>query len=375
MEFRRNKLEGIYCDGFVINYESVWREPLGESILQKEWDCLVLDESTRIMHRTSKQAKFILKINAKRKYILTGTPAPNGPLNLFNQLKFLDESLVGKSFYGFRDRYVTMGGYGGYQVIGHKNVEELQKKVNAISYRVKKIDCLDLPDKIYEVERITLNPEQRNAYDNLAKELITEVKKEKTISVTNALAKIVRLRQLTAGFLPIDKSDELYNFKNSAKFIWLKEFLTERFSNGKIIIWCIFRNEMDLIQRLLQELKLGFVRLDGSVPLNKRGELIKQFQENSEIKIFLGQQKAGGLGITLTAANVCIFMTNDFSSEIRLQAEDRCHRIGQTNKVLYLDLLARKTVDTTIYRMLESKKQFQNMITSDDFENIVKGDN
>lgn len=359
-------------DIVVMNYESTWRDPLAAELLRHRYGAMVLDESTRIMHHSSKQAKQCIKVGklANRRFILTGTPAPNGPLNLYNQLRFLDPTVSGPSFYAFRDRYVVLGGYQNHQVIGYKNQEELQRIVGNNSFRVKKDDCLDLPPKIYEVEKVDLEPKQRKIYDQLKEELIAEVEAEKFVSAPNALARLIRLRQISSGFAAID--DGLFTFPNSAKIKWLREFLQDH-KEEKVIVWGSFIKELDLIQDMLNEEKIKHVRFDGETSIDMRSENIKSFQGSKDVKVFLSTAKAGGLGITLTSASVVVFMSNEFSGELRMQAEDRAHRLGQKSKVLYIDVVAKNTVDSSIYKMLLKKKQLNDMLSAGSFRSIVEG--
>lgn len=358
-------------DAMVINYESTWRDKIAAELSRRRFPLLVLDESTRIMHHTSKQAKQCLKLGkqAERKVILTGTPAPNGPLNLYNQLRFINENLVSSSYYAFRDRYAVLGGWQNKQVVAYKNQDELIKIIDSISYKVKKEDCLDLPPKIYEVEKVELTGKQKNIYEQLKNEMIAIIDKEKIISATNALSRLVRLRQITSGFAAVDEG--LYFFKDSPKLKWLQEYL--HYSKNQLIVWCTFVNELELIQEILQENSISFVRYDGSISVEDRDKNIKKFQAG-KARVFLATIKAAGLGLTLTAADTAIYMSNEFSGELRMQSEDRCHRIGQNKKVVYIDLVAKNTIDVSVRRLLMKKKEINNKLTSAEFKAIVEGE-
>jgi SNF2 family DNA or RNA helicase len=347
----------------VTNYESVWRmeDELGKINL----GALVLDESTKIKTRTSQQAKAIVRLGkkAERRYILTGTPMPNGPMELFNQIKFLDPTIFGTSFLSFRDRYAVMGGFKNYQIVGWKNMPELSAKLAGISYRVRKSECLDLPDKLYKEYRLDMTDEQALAYDKMATELVTEIEGTE-VSVSVVLAKLAKLRQITSGFA-YGPGGKPLAFKTNPKLTQLNEILEPVFREGhKVVIWTTFQHEMNLIMELIQKKWPDFhiARFDGSVPQEIRAEQIKAFQEDSRMRVFLGQQRTGGLGITLTAGDYCIYFSNDFSPEYRLQTEDRLHRIGQKNNVTYVDLIMRNTIDVTIQRMLRKKQELSTSI-------------
>ncbi len=359
------------CHLFVVNYESAWR--LEDEITKYKFGMVVLDESTKIKHRSSQQAKGIMRIakSIKRKYIMSGTPMPNSPLELFNQVKFLDETVFGSNFYVFRDRYAVMGGYQRYQVIGSKNLEALATKLGGVSYRVLKKECLDLPDKIYKEYRLPMSDAFRKIYEQFAEEMVAEIGGQ-TIMATVVLAKLTKLRQLTSGFV-YDEQRAVISMEDTQKLKQLKEILEEVTDRHKVVIWTTFRHEIFMIENLLKELKLRWVKIDGTVPQDQRQAAIAQFQEDIHTKVFVGQQHAGGLGITLTAADYCVFFSNDYSPEIRLQCEDRLHRIGQKNPVTYIDIIMKSTIDVAIKRMLSKKMDLSDYISSIDIKEVLYG--
>lgn len=359
---------GFACgtEVYIINYESFWR--LEDEFKKYNFSCMVLDESTKIKHRASKQAKAILRMGERcgRKYIMTGTPSPNSPLELFNQIKFLDPTIFGTNWYAFRDRYAVMGGYQGYQVIGWKNLKELSTKLAGVSYRVLKKDCLDLPEKLYKEYKLEMGPKLKEIYKSLAEDLVAEVNGQ-MISATVVLAKLTKLRQLTSGFV-YDVDGAPLAMPENPKIEQLKEIL-EQIKDHKVVIWCNFRHEI----KMIKDLYPNSVVIDGSVPQEKRQGIIDQFQEDLNVKIFIGQAHAGGIGITLTAGDYCIFFGNDYSPEIRLQCEDRLHRIGQRNNVTYIDLIVKATVDVSIKSMLRKKMNLSDQIASINLQEVVNG--
>lgn len=362
------------ADLFVVNYESAWR--IYDALIGIKWGFMVLDESTRIKNRTTKQAKAILKLGkiASRRYILTGTPSPNSPLELFNQIKFLDQSIFGDNWYFFRDRYCLMGGYGGYQVLGFRNLEELSKKIAGISYRVLKSECLDLPDKIYKQYRLPMSEQQGKNYKELAEELVTEVSGNE-IRTEVVLAKLTKLRQIASGFVYLPDGST-HKFENNAKLKKLEELLIEHGKTHKFVVWTCFKEEMEIIRDLLIKLNISHEWMDGSVTQQMRSSRIQSFQEDASVRVFVSNQRSGGIGIDLFAADYCIFFSNDYSPEIRLQAEDRLHRIGQHNHVTYIDLVSKASIDSTILRMLSKKQDISSQIMSGKimFKEAVNGD-
>lgn len=365
-------LAAVQCGaapGLVVNYESIWR--MEDDFKKIKWRTMILDESPRIKHRGTQQAKAIMRLGqtVDRKYILTGTPSPNSPLELYNQIRFLDPTVFGSSWYAFRDRYAIMGGYGGYQVLGWKNLPELTRKLAQISFRVLKKDCLDLPPKLYQEERLAMDDAQKKVYKELAKELVTSVKGTDIVA-TVVLAKLTKLRQIALGFVYKPDGTAIALDKNP-KLDRLAEMLPELVKEHKVVIWTSFREEVMMVTNLCQRLGISWVKLDGSTSAENRAKDNERFQTDPGLKVFISQQKAGGIGIDLFAADYCIFFSNDYSYEIRAQAEDRLHRQGQKNQVVYVDLIMKGTIESTIKRMLETKANLASSITPASVESLV----
>lgn len=366
------------ADIIVVNYESSWRI---SELKYFSYTAMVLDEATRIKQRSAKQAKGALALGrlADRRYILTGTPMPNNPLELWNQLRFLDPTILGDSFYLFRDMYAVMGGYGRHEVVGWKNLDDLSRKLSRISYTVKKSECLDLPPKTYTEYRVDLPKDWAVSYTRMARDLVAEIQGT-TISVEALLAKLTKLRQMASGFVYAPDTEELVlklPLYQNPKIFQLVDLLQMWLSqNHKCVIWGIFKEELNLIESALKEILPGggWVRLDGSVPQEKRADLIEKFQTDPKCMVFVGQQRAGGLGITLTAGKYCVFFSNDYSPEIRLQCEDRLHRIGQNSAVTYVDIIAKKTIDGVICQMLKNKQKLTAIVERHGLKGVVHGD-
>jgi SNF2 family DNA or RNA helicase len=348
-------------DILLINYELL--HPCCQPLRKIKFGTMILDESQKIKHRGTLQAKAAMKISdgVQRRYILTGTPMANSPLDIFNQIRFLDPTVFGHSWYGYRDRYAIMGGYGGYQQLGWKNLEELTTKLAGISYRVLKKDCLDLPEKVYQEFRLDMGDEQKKCYKELAEDLVTTVKNA-IIATPVVLAKLAKLRQMASGFV-YSADGEMLTLKENPKIVQLKEILGEIHKDHKVVIWTSFQAEMRAIKNLCLEMKLEYVSVDGSVSQDERAVRIQSFQEVENVRVFIGQQHAGGVGITLTAADYCVFYSNDYSYEVRVQAEDRLHRIGQKNRVVYIDLIMKGSVEGVIKRALAKKTDLAERIT------------
>ena len=331
------------------------------SILLTNTSMLVVDESSRIKHPGTKRTRIITKFGRQTKYrrILTGTPVTKGPEDVYSQFKFLDPYILGyDSFYSFRARYCIMGGYENKQVVSYQYVDELTKRIEGHSFRVLKRDCLDLPDKIYQRHPVELSKNQRKLYDQMRKEFVAEMEGE-YIDAPLALTRLLRLQQIVCGWFPGDDGVKAIDEKNP-RLQALLDVLSD--IDSKVIIWARFKADLKALEGALKPLSVSY---HGEVPNDERAAAVKRFQEDPEIKYFIGQPQSGGFGLTLTAADFAIYYSNSFDLETRLQSEDRCHRIGTKNNVTYIDLEAPRTVDSKIIKALRDKKNLADVVTRD----------
>jgi SNF2 family DNA or RNA helicase len=323
---------------------------------------MAIDESTTIKNPTAKRTKNILKVGKYCYYrrILTGSPVTRSPLDVYTQSQFLDPALLGySSYYAFRNRYALLvdrsaGGRSFKQVVGFQNLDELNTLLQKFSYRVLKEDCLDLPDKVYIKREIELTPEQNKVYNAIKKYAIAELSGVSTVSASSVITQIIRLHQISCGFASTDDG-EIEEIKNN-RLTELLQILEE--TDGKVIIWANYRHDIHKICKLIKttfgEDTVGAYY--GETTDIDREKLITDFQNpDSKVRYFVGNTQTGGYGITLTAANTVIYYSNNYDLEKRLQSEDRAHRIGQNNKVTYIDIVCKDTVDEKIVKALRNK--------------------
>ncbi len=362
---RIEKLQNFCGQGLqvaAINYEATWRM---EDELRK-WapDMIIADESQRIKTPSAQQSKCLHKLGkiAKYKMILTGTPVTQGPLDFFSQYKFLDPGIFGNSYYAFRARYAVMGGYEGKQVVSYQNLPELIEKAHSIAFRVTKAEALDLPDQIDTIRYCELEPKAQRIYEQMRKECVAELEGEKVVTAANVLAKLLRLQQITGGFLGDGKGR--IEKVSGAKLSVLKEILEDIVIDAgkKLVIFARFRPEIAAIEKLLQELNIKYECIHGDIDMGARGEKVKAFQTDPDTKVFVAQLQTAGLGITLTAADTAVFYSLDFSFANYDQARARLHRIGQKNNVTNIHLIMKGTVDTKVMGALKKKKNVADVV-------------
>ena len=322
----------------------------------------IMDESTAIKNRKALRTKNALKAAglAKYKRILTGSPITKNPMDLFSQCNFLSVKLLNfKSFFAYQARYAVvrrrmMGARSFQEITGYQRLDELHDKLGKFSARVLKEDCLDLPDKIYTSRRVPLTKEQLTAYVQMKKLALARLEKGELSTTASVLTQIMRLQEICCGHLKMDDGtiQKIPNKRLDELFNTIDEM------SGKVIIWATWVYDLARIVEKLQE-RYGRDSAEafyGATPQDKRQEIVKNFQKKEHpLRFFVGNPKTGGYGLTLTAATNVIYWNNSYDLETRIQSEDRAHRIGQDNHVLYVDLISPNTVDEKILKALKSK--------------------
>lgn len=344
----------------LINYDKVWR---GEkkSPYYKPYGCIILDEAHFIKNRSSKRSKFLLKIAtmSKYRYILTGTPIGNGQLeNIWSLYCFLDPYLQRGYIYSrifkgsyrtFENKYCILNMY--HKPMSYIHVDELQDIINQYSYRVKKIDCLDLPEKLPD-EVIKVDLKNKSLYKQLATESAI-LKYE--ILADNPLSRLVKLRQLCSGYLKVDPEigDDIE--VETEKTAVLEELIEGFEEDKKLVIFAEFKYSIKKISNLLTKKKIKFVILDGD---QKDKTIWRKFQTDKSIRIIVCQYQTASAGIDLYASDTIIYYEPTLRSTTLEQSRDRIHRTGQKNKCSYIHLLTKGTVEVDIYRALSSYSDF-----------------
>lgn len=374
--------------GTFINYDRVWtheikkvRNPKTRKLenktvavvrpeLNKKFDCIILDEAHFIKNRTSNRTSVLLELACKAdyKYILTGTPISNGQLeNIWSLYCFLDpymyrgwiysnifkrhmeENANGNymgSYQEFQDRYCVLNQY--YKPSSYINVKELQNIINEYCYRVKKAECLDLPEKLPD-EIIKVDLKEKSIYKRLhEKSALLEYE----VLAENPLSRMIKLRQLCSGH--IKNENELLEFKTE-KLDVLKEIIEGFEDSKKFVIFADFKYSIKQISKLLERLKIKFVVLDGD---QKNKNIWREFQEKADIRGIVCQYQTASAGIDLFASDTMIFYEPTLRSQILEQARDRIHRSGQKNKCSYIHLLTKGTIEIDIYRALSGYSDF-----------------
>ena len=363
------RLKMEYEDSIVIRLqEQIDQEEINKESIKKfgNFDMVIFDEIHKLKNWKAQQSKISLLLSKKIKSTigLTGTPVGNNLLDLFNEMKVIDlGKTFGNSFWSYRKEYFDEKyGWFASEWIPKKDTEEkIVEKLKAVVIRYDKDECLDLPPQVYETRSIEMTDEQRKYIEKFQSDLDVYLQGKKVTTV-NALAKAMKISQVTSGFMKVD-GKEIY-FDKNPKLDELLEIVEE--INEKIIIFHRFVGEGRLIQKALSK-KYKVCCLRGEIK-NKQEQLLS-FQNDEKVKAMIAYPDSGGIGIDLFQASITIFFSNEYSYIKRHQCEGRTHRTGQVNKCLYIDLIAENTIDEVVYETLMGKKNL-----SDRILNKLKGE-
>ncbi len=347
----------------VVNYESAWR--LEKELAAWRPELIVADEGHKIKTHNISASKAMHRLGAKAGYrlLLTGTVITNKAIDVFSQYKFVNPAIFGHSFYAFRNRYFDMVGYGNHTPVLKKAMEaELTEKMHSVAYRATKAECLDLPEITDMMRLVELEPSALRLYQGLVKESYAELSSGE-VTATNILTRLLRLSQLTGGFLGNDESAAVEQV-SAAKLAALEDILDSAMAEGrKLVVIARFLPEIRAICKLLEKRGVRYSIITGEI--KNRDEQVAQFQNEQEVSVFVGQIATAGLGITLTAASTMVFYSLDYSMSNFEQTKARIHRVGQSEPCTYIFLLAKGTVDEKVLRALKSKADLAKTLVDD----------
>lgn len=326
---------------------------------------LILDEGHKLKNPQSKQSKaaYVLGKRAVCVLVLTGTPITKNPLDLFGELRPVDDSILGTSWGVFKRQYAMFGGFGGYQLIKFINIKGLMNRVSPRIFVAKKDECLDLPKRTHEIIPVDLSTSRRR-YEQMARDSVVEFEDGSVSEAPIVLTRLLRLSQITGGWLR-DEYDEYQNVgreKREALDRLLGEFQEQE--RHKVVIFVRFLKELKDAAEVAKEHGYHVLPLYGAVKQSLRDQRIAEFEETEQPTAFIAQISTGSLGISLTAASEAIFYSHTYDYAEFAQACDRLHRIGQKHAVTYYHLIARDTVDEAVWLALKTKRNIADLVLS-----------
>ena len=306
-----------------------------------QFDYCIIDEGQNIKNPTSKTTLSVKKINSKCNFALTGTPIENNLIELWSIFDF-----VMPGFLFTKERFKV-------KFIQNKNTEELKSLITPFILRRVKEDVLDeLPEKIEKKYLVDMTTKQKSIYKSYVKEIKEKLKSSK--GNINMLTFITKLREVC-----LDPSLIMDDYNGgSGKINALMELLDNYIEgNKKILVFSQFTSALKNIEKNLEENGISYIYLDGSIGSKERVELVKKFNEEPSINVFLISLKAGGVGLNLTSASVVIHFDPWWNPAIENQATDRAHRFGQKNVVEVVKLISKETIEEKILLLQEDKKE------------------
>jgi len=350
----------LESDFVIINYDILKNFHSKENkedsqLIKSDFDLVILDEAHMVSNAQAQRTKLINHFikNIKRVWLLTGTPMTNRPINYYNLLNII-ESPVAQNWMAYAIRYCQgfqfrAGNRKVWNVNGASNLEELRDRTSTQILRRLKEDVLDLPDKI--ITPVYLRTSSKE-YKNLMGEYYEWLKNktDESSSLTIQFSKLMKVRKVIAN----------EKVKNTI------EFTQNIIDQGKKVI--IFTNFTDTLQLIHNHFVKESVYLDGSCNKVQRQNAVDQFQENEKIKVFVGNLKAAGVGLTLTAAEAVIMNDLSFVPSEHAQAEDRAYRYGQKNNVLVYYPIFENTIEGVIYDILNKKKKVIGTVMGDEIQ-------
>ena len=313
---------------------------------------VAFDEAHKAKNPESMQGRALLSIHAPHPIPMSGTFFLNNPLDLYLPLRWA--GFENHSYYAYKQHYCVMGGFGGKEIVGYKNLDELRTMMATVMLRRTKGDVLDLPPKIHVNEYVELTPEQKKLYKEVKEQIVDNLDKIKLSP--DPLSEMLRLRQVT-GYPGLISSSVV----TSAKMDRLEEIVEDIVESGeKAIIYSQWSEMTNYIRNRLKRFNPAYIT--GEVKAEERMAEVNRLQTDPNCKIIIGTIGAMGTGLTLTAAQTVIFMDEPWNRGIKDQAEDRAHRIGTTGTVRIVTLITKDTVDEGVYNLVQKKGRMADLI-------------
>ena len=352
----------------VINYDSVWRKEMGDAVMKAGFEMVILDESHRAKAAGSKVSKFLALLGKKVTYklCLTGTPMANSPLDVYGQYRFLEPSIFGTNHYFFLQEYAIMGGPDHNFIVGYKNQQELNRKFKSIAYTCTMEDIKDrikLPDHLPPMEiPVDLPARDMKTMKQLNGEFISECNGA-FVTAGNVLTKMLRLQQITSGFCLVQDNPMEQGFNvdlNTSKEDALADMLSDMSPEASVVVFCVFRHDILAIRRAADKANRECFELSGEA------DTLDEWKKHTGAVIAV-QIQAGSEGVDMTKARYAVYFSIPHSLAMYNQSKARLYRPGQTAAVTFYHLIAKNTIDESMYESLTKKKDIIESIKNGTF--------
>lgn len=391
--------EPTYVKWFIVSYDSVPAMLPQLSVIKPTM--LVCDESHYIKSSESKRWKALRKLAdvCSMRRILTGTPISNTILDVWAQFEILRPGALGfNNFNAFKKEYCSISKNGAFEKIeGFKNVDKLKENMSRMSFIVRKDQCLDLPDKMYETRRITMPDKMSEIYHKFASDFSVMLDNGLELETEHIIVQMLKLSQICAGIVPaserwavnpettervrisfaddvpdgweedITHTDVPIEGADAKLEVMIDDVCDVVEEGSKLIVWSRFRRDNRRIQAMLTKRGVWCGVYDGGVSTRDKQDIIDAFNNNDDFKVIIANAGSGGVGLTLLGTKNCpchtaFYYNNDFNYGKRSQSEDRNHRIGQTNKVLYRDYVYAGSIEEYICAKLRKKRNLSDSV-------------
>ena len=337
-------------------------EAFNEQIKNGNIGMIICDELHRCKNPNSLQGRALLALDCDYKIALTGTPVMNNPVDIYTTLNWL--GYEDHSFFAFKKHFCIFGGFGQHQIVGYKNLPELQAILDKCMLRRLKSEVLDLPEKIYINDYVEMTASQYKLYDEVRNNIIQNIDKIKLSP--NPLVQLIRLRQVTGNPSLLSST-----MKDNPKFDRMVEIVEEVVSNGgKCLVFSNWTDIIDPAYDLLAEKGYNPAKYTGKNKDVRENEK-ERFMTDKSCKVFLGTMSAMGTGLTLTAANTVIFLDDPWNRATKDQCEDRVHRIGTKDSPNIITIMCKGSIDERINDLVTKKGKMSDILI-DKEEDLMK---
>lgn len=373
-----------YSAIFITNYDVMQDDNLVNAFISWGVEILVCDEAHYLKSYKSKRSKSVATIadKCKHRYLLTGTPILNSAMDLFQQYRILDgykgsESTFGTNFFAFRSRYFVDKNASWSTNKNHYpefiprdyTYPIMMDKIKSNTTRWTKDECLDLPDLVIQNIEVDVSSEQKRLYEEMRKDYITFITDQDNQGVPRAvvarlaITKALRMQQIVSGFCKTDDGS-IIRIKDVPRLKAVRELLEQLVDGHKIIIWACFKENYSMLREVCEELGIKSVELHGDVSVKEKNEAIHKFETDPSVRVLIGNQAAGGVGVNLVAASYSIYYSRTFKLGDDIQSESRNHRRGSENhqKITRINLIANNSIDELIATALSKKQDISNSI-------------
>jgi SNF2 family DNA or RNA helicase len=344
------------ADVIIINPESFKGEY--PAYLDLGYNGLIVDESTTIKNPSSQISKDIAHFadQMERVYILTGKPAPKNQMDYFGQIRIVDKSAFGASFFRFKTDYFVQGGFGGYEWYPKENCDNLiANKIKDCSIVISKEQCLDLPSKSYERRMVDLGGVYAE-YKELEKDMVLALKSGDTLSVTTKTGLLMKLRQFAGGFIYNEGIPVRVHNKKASEL----SALLDEIGQHKVIIWIQFKEEVEIVEEVLQKKRAKYcTAYSGTRDVD---ESIRAFKHDEDMQYIIAHPATLKFGVTFTACTYAVYYSQSYDYEEYYQSHDRIYRKGQVNPCTFIFLQCEGTVDEIMYKALGKKGDLSSVI-------------